>query len=79
MGVYSINYSFLDVWIMLFVGILVYLFRKAIFPLTPLILGLVLAETLETNLRRSLLISDGNFSILFESTISIILALLSFF
>lgn len=40
------------------------------FPLSPLILGFVLGEMLEQNLRRSLSISNGDFNILWSSTIS---------
>jgi putative tricarboxylic transport membrane protein len=40
------------------------------FPMSPLILGFVLGEMLEQNLRRALSISNGEFSILWGSGIA---------
>ena len=60
-------------------GVFGYILRKMNFPLSPLILGFVLGEMLEQNLRRSLSISNGDFNILWSSTISkslLILAIL---
>jgi len=39
-------------------------------PMAPLILGFVLGDLMEQNLRRALSITNGETSILFESTIS---------
>jgi putative tricarboxylic transport membrane protein len=41
------------------------------FPMAPLILGFVLGDMMEQNLRRALSISNGDAGILFESPISI--------
>ncbi len=40
------------------------------FPMSPLILGFVLGEMLEQNLRRALSISNGNLAILWESGVT---------
>lgn len=76
-GVYSIRNSFVDIWMMIFFGVLGYLLRKAKYPLTPLLLALVLSGIIERNLRRALLISEGGLSILFKSPISMTLALVT--
>jgi TctA family transporter len=48
-------------------GVLGYIMRKMHFPMSPLILGFVLGEMLEQNLRRALSISNGNLAILWQS------------
>jgi putative tricarboxylic transport membrane protein len=51
-------------------GVLGYILRKMHFPMSPLILGFVLGEMLEQNLRRALSISNGSMSILWESGVA---------
>ncbi|MOA16738.1 hypothetical protein D3C78_1369670 [compost metagenome] len=51
-------------------GVFGYILRKMHFPMSPLILGFVLGEMLEQNLRRALSISNGNFDILWSSAIA---------
>ena len=68
-GVYSINASSFDLFAILVIGIFGYVLRKLEFPMAPLILGFVLGELLEVNLRRALSISSGDFSILYQSAI----------
>ena len=62
-GVYSINSSFFDVWIMLIFGIIGYILRKLEFELGPLVLAFIISRMLETSLRQSLTMSGGDFSI----------------
>ena len=54
---------------MVALGILGYCMRKLNFPLSALILGYVLGEMMESNLRRALSISHGNVDILFQGPI----------
>ncbi len=68
-GAYTINGSEFDVLLVLLFGLLGYAMRRADFPLAPLILGVVLGDLIETNFRRALIYSDGEFTIFFESTI----------
>jgi putative tricarboxylic transport membrane protein len=58
---------------MVVLGLFGYVLRKLDFPTGPIILGFVLAELMEQNLRRALSISDGDPRILFESPLSIVL------
>lgn len=69
-GVYAIHSTTFDLVLMVGIGVVGYLLRKMDFPLSPLILGFVLGEMLEQNLRRALSISDGDIGILFQSPIS---------
>jgi putative tricarboxylic transport membrane protein len=59
-GAYSLRFQTFDVWVALLFGALGYLLRKTGVPLAPLVLASVLAETLETSLRLSLILSDGS-------------------
>jgi len=52
-------------------GVIGYLFRKIDVPTVPIILGILLGNRMEDNLRRSMVISDGDWTILFSSPISI--------
>jgi putative tricarboxylic transport membrane protein len=70
-GAYCINNSIVDIVVMIIFGIVGYLFRKFGYEGAPLILGLVLGPMFEVNLRRSLIISQGSFSIFFTRPIAL--------
>jgi putative tricarboxylic transport membrane protein len=72
-GVYLVNNSIVDVWIMLIMGVVGYLLRKLDFDPAPLVLGLVIAPTFELSLRQSLVMSSGNWTIFFSRPISALL------
>jgi putative tricarboxylic transport membrane protein len=69
-GVYEVNHSIVDVWIMLAMGVVGYLLRKFDFDPAPLVLGLVIAPTFEMSLRQSLIMSDGSWTIFFGRPIA---------
>ncbi|QIZ47807.1 tripartite tricarboxylate transporter permease [Dickeya zeae] len=69
-GVYAVHSTTFDLLLMVGLGVFGYLLRKMHFPMSPLILGFVLGEMLEQNLRRALSISNGGLSILWEGHIS---------
>ena len=52
-------------------GVAAYLLRKQGVPMAPLILGFVLGDLMEQNLRRALSITNGDPAILVQSPISI--------
>jgi putative tricarboxylic transport membrane protein len=70
LGVYAVNGSVVDVWIMLVMGALGYLLRKLAFETAPIVLGLVLAPMIEMSLRQSLAMSNGQYAILVSRPIS---------
>ncbi|MFP5405650.1 MAG: tripartite tricarboxylate transporter permease, partial [Gammaproteobacteria bacterium] len=76
-GVYAVHSTTFDLVLMVAIGIVGYLLRKMDFPMAPLILGFVLGDMMEQNLRRALSISNGELGILFESPISIGLRVLA--
>lgn len=71
LGSYSINHSVFDMVVMVLFGLAGYLLGKRGYEGAPLILAFVLGPTLEVNLRRALLISQGSFSIFFTRPIAL--------
>jgi putative tricarboxylic transport membrane protein len=70
-GVYAINGTTFDLMMVVGIGVAGYFLRKMGVPMAPLVLGVVLGNMMEQNLRRALSITNGDISILFESGISI--------
>lgn len=68
-GVFSLNYSLSDVWLMFIFGLVGYAMRKLEFPMPPMVLALVLGTRTERSLRLSLLLSDGSPAIFFTRPI----------
>ena len=71
-GAYSLENNISDVIAMLIFGILGFLMKKFRYEGAPLILALVLGQKLETNLRRSLIMARGDFSIFISRPISLV-------
>jgi len=69
-GVYSVNNSSFDMWVVVIFGILGYLMRKFGFDPGPLVLAFVLGPILENSFRQSMLLSDGSLSIFASRPIS---------
>jgi putative tricarboxylic transport membrane protein len=76
-GVYEVNNSVVDVWIMLIMGVLGYALRKFGFDPAPLVLGLVIAPIFEQSLRQSLIMSNGNYLIFVQRPIALMLVIAS--
>jgi putative tricarboxylic transport membrane protein len=70
LGVYSINRNVFDLYMLFGIGVLGFLMRRYGYPLAPVILGLVLGPMLETEFRRALLSSRGDWSVFVGSPIS---------
>jgi putative tricarboxylic transport membrane protein len=70
LGVYAVNQSLVDVWIMIGTGVLGYVLRKLGFEVAPVVLGLIIAPMLELSLRQSLALSAGSYLIFFERPIA---------
>jgi len=70
-GVYSVNNSMFDLYVTLLFGLVGAGMMVLGFPAAPLLLGFILGPLIEEHLRNALLISRGEFGILFDSPISI--------
>ncbi|MFC1451467.1 tripartite tricarboxylate transporter permease, partial [Bacillus cereus] len=70
LGTYSLRTSWFDVGLLVLAGAVGYLFRKARLDAGPLVMAFILANLLDTSLRHSLLMGDGNPLILVSRPIS---------
>ncbi|MFC4410795.1 tripartite tricarboxylate transporter permease [Chungangia koreensis] len=70
-GVYAVQYTTFDLYLLLGCGIAGYFLTKNDFPVAPLVLALVLGPMIENNMRRALTISNGDFMIFAERGLSL--------
>lgn len=79
-GAFGLSSRVFDVWTILLFGLIGYGFVKGGIPPAPFIIGFILGPMAETNLRRGLMLSDGNFLAFFANPIACVflaLAILS--
>jgi len=71
LGVYAVNQSVVEVWLMLAAGLLGYVLRKLDFEVAPIVLGLILSPMVEMSLRQSLELSSGSYYIFLTRPLSL--------
>ena len=76
LGAYSVNLQAFDLGILLVLGLLGFLMRRFGLPVLPLVLGVILGPRLETELRKSLQLSDGQLSGLFSEPVAVVVYLI---
>jgi len=76
-GAFALNNRMFDVWSLFLFGIIGFMLEKLKFPLTPLILGIVLGPIIEINIRQGLMASSGSFLPIFTRPISLVFIILS--
>ncbi len=76
-GVYAIHQSVFEIFLVLAVGVFGYAMRWLKLPVLPLVLGVVLGYLVESNFRRSLVISGGDATIFLTDKVSLALLLLA--
>lgn len=79
LGAFSLNNSVYDIFIALIFGIIGYIVRKNGFPLAPIVLGVILGPIAEDEFSRALIISHGDWTVLFQSPIAIFFYVISIF
>ncbi|HHS82396.1 MAG TPA: tripartite tricarboxylate transporter permease, partial [Devosia sp.] len=72
-GIFSLSSSYFDLLLMIGFGVLGFILRKLDIPTVPVIMGILLGGNMENALRRAMVISDGDFTYLLSSPISITL------
>jgi len=77
-GAFSMNNNPAHMLVMIFFGVVGYLFRKHEYELAPLVLAFILGPQTEQAFRRSLIMSDGSLTIFFSRPISAAMALAGF-
>ncbi|MFT6533936.1 MAG: putative tricarboxylic transport membrane protein [Limimaricola cinnabarinus] len=72
-GIYGISGSTFDLMLMVGFGVMGWVLRKIDVPLVPVILGILLGNEMEVNLRRAMTISDGDWTALIGSPLAVAL------
>jgi putative tricarboxylic transport membrane protein len=72
LGAFAVAQNTFGMGIAIAVGILGLLFRRYGYPITPLILGVVIGPLAEQELRRAVQISNGDFMTLVEKPFSVV-------
>jgi putative tricarboxylic transport membrane protein len=75
-GSFAINARIFDIWVMLGFGILGYAMRNYNYPAAPLVLGVILGDMADVNMRRALIRTAGDITPFFTRPISLVLILL---
>lgn len=76
-GVYAVQVSTFDLFLLIACGVGGYYLSKNDYPLAPLVLGLVLGPMIENNMRRALTISNGDFMIFLQKPVSAVLLIIA--
>ncbi len=76
-GVYLVTFNTMDIHMMVLAAAIAIGLRLLNYPMAPMLLGFILGEMMEENLRRALMISDGSISFLWERPITLIILLIS--
>ncbi|WP_374309647.1 tripartite tricarboxylate transporter permease [Dongia sp.] len=70
LGVYSLNNSVFDLWLLLGIGLLGFAMRQFEYPVAPLVVGLILGPMAEEQFRRAYAIAQGDMSVFVTHPIS---------
>ncbi len=76
-GSYAMRNSLFDVGLAIVFGLIGYFMQRYDYPASPILLSLILGPLAESSLRRALIVSQGDFSILFTRPISLTLIILA--
>ncbi len=68
-GAYANRNDMSDVWMIVIFGVLGYLFEKFKFPISPMVLGAILGPIGETAFMRSMISSEGDWTVFFKGPI----------
>lgn len=71
LGSYAIRNSIFDVYLMAVMGLFGYVLQRVRIPVAPIVLGLVLGETLEKQYRTALIMTEGDYSVFYTSGVAL--------
>src|SRR3954449_1021857 len=77
-GTYGISQSPIDLVILYLLGAAGFLMRRFDFPTAPVIIGMILGPLAETQFRRAMTISNGDWSVFYKHPLSLTLLTLAF-
>lgn len=72
LGSFALNNRIFDIMVLIFFGVLGYLFIKCNVPLSPVIMGFLMGPLLEKNFRRAIIAANGNFADILNRPIAIV-------
>ncbi len=78
LGVYSIHFNVVEIFIMLLFGLVGYIMKKTDFEGAPLVLAFILSPMIENAFKQSMTMSLGSMAIFFERPISLVLMMVAF-
>ncbi|OEE57739.1 tripartite tricarboxylate transporter TctA [Enterovibrio norvegicus FF-33] len=78
-GVYLVSFNTFDINMMVLITVVAIFLRLLDFPMAPMLLGFILGGIMENNLSRSLTISDGSLSFLWERPMTLSIISISIF
>jgi putative tricarboxylic transport membrane protein len=73
-GAFAIQARVFDIGVMMVFGVIGYYMREMDYPVAPLVLGIILGDILDKNLRRALILSDGSIVPFFTRPICAVIA-----
>jgi putative tricarboxylic transport membrane protein len=76
-GCYAISNSVIDFYLLVIFGLVGYFMHQAKIPTAPLILAVIVGNSMEQSFRQALTISNGSFAIFSKSTVSMVLIVLT--
>lgn len=76
-GAFSLRKATFDLYVLVFAGIIMFYLIRLGFPSVPIVLGLLLGKLAEDNLRSSLVMSEGSWSIFIKRPISVFFIILT--
>jgi len=69
-GPYALTQRVFDIWVMVVFGLLGFVLRQMNYPMAPLVLGIILGDLLDKNLRRGLMLNQGDPTPFFSRPVS---------
>jgi putative tricarboxylic transport membrane protein len=75
-GSFAISQRLFDIWTMLLFGFCGFILRQLNYHMAPFVLGLVLGDLMDKNLRRGLVLSDGDLTPFFTRPICAVLVVI---
>lgn len=77
-GSFAITQRMFDIYVMIVFGIVGFILREMKYPMAPLVLGIVLGDRLDLNLRRGLALTNGDPAPFFTRPISAVICTIIF-
>jgi putative tricarboxylic transport membrane protein len=71
-GSYALSAKMFDILVMTVFGLIGYAMKEMDYPVAPLVLGIILGDLLDSNLRRGLILTNGNILPFFTRPISLV-------